>query len=84
MTSLPTAAGKRPKYKKLLDLMAAGTIQGIIAWHTDRLHRSPKELETFIDLAEKSGIVTHTVRAGEIDLSTPSGARGRPHIRCMG
>lgn len=64
---------RREKYEELLKLMASGAIQGVLAWHTDRLHRSPKELETFIDVAERNGIAIHTVKAGEIDLSTPSG-----------
>jgi DNA invertase Pin-like site-specific DNA recombinase len=45
----------------------------VLAWHTDRLHRSPKELETYIDLCEPRGVVTRTVRAGELDLATASG-----------
>jgi site-specific DNA recombinase len=63
----------RPKYRDLLEAMKAGTIQGVIAWHTDRLHRSPRELEEYIDVSEKQGVTTQTVKAGEIDLSTPSG-----------
>lgn len=64
---------RRAAYEELLRLMAAGAIQGVLTWHTDRLHRSPKELETYIDVAEKQGVTTQTVKAGEIDLSTPSG-----------
>jgi hypothetical protein len=45
----------------------------VIAWHTDRLHRSPTELEAYIDLSERRGVATHTVQAGTIDLATPSG-----------
>lgn len=48
-------------------------MQGVICWHTDRLHRSPLELEEYIDVSEKQGITTQTVKAGELDLSTPSG-----------
>jgi site-specific DNA recombinase len=64
---------RRPEYESLVEQMRAGRIQGVLTWHTDRLHRSPRELETYIDASEKNGIVTHTVKAGEIDLSTPSG-----------
>lgn len=63
----------RPSYRELLDAMRAGHIQAVISWHTDRLHRSPLELEEYIDISEKSGITTQTVKAGELDLSTPSG-----------
>ncbi|WPU08104.1 recombinase family protein [Pseudarthrobacter oxydans] len=63
----------RPQYRALLEAMRRGIVSRVIAWHTDRLHRSPRELEEYIDLSEKHGIATHTARAGEIDLSTPSG-----------
>ena len=45
----------------------------LIAWHTDRLHRRPIELESFIDLCDRRGIQVQTVKAGTVDLSTPSG-----------
>jgi site-specific DNA recombinase len=63
----------RPKYRELLEVMKTGTIQGVIAWHTDRLHRSPIELEEYIDVSDKHGVTTQTVKAGEIDLGTASG-----------
>ena len=47
----------------------SGRIRAVLTWHTDRLHRSPKELEEFIDL----GAPTFTVKAGLLDLATPSG-----------
>lgn len=64
---------RRPAYEELLELVNTGTIHGVLAWHTDRLHRSPTELERYIDVMERHGAVTHTVKAGELDLSSPSG-----------
>lgn len=64
---------KRPGYSSLLEALEAGRVQGVLAWHPDRLHRSPRELETYIDIAEARKISTHTVQAGAWDLSTPSG-----------
>ena len=64
---------KRPEYSNLLEAIRAGRVDTVLAWHTDRLHRSPKELETYIDASAQNGVSTHTVKAGEIDLSTPSG-----------
>jgi site-specific DNA recombinase len=37
------------------------------------LHRSPRELEEYVDLCERKKIITQTVKAGELDLATPSG-----------
>lgn len=64
---------RRPQYQQLLDDIKAGTISGVLAWHPDRLHRSPLELERYIELSDKHSVETHTVQAGAWDLSTPSG-----------
>jgi DNA invertase Pin-like site-specific DNA recombinase len=63
----------RKDYRKLLDAIDAGTVNAVIAWHPDRLHRSPKELESFIDLLERKRVQVQTVQSGELDLSTPTG-----------
>jgi len=64
---------KRPAYNEMLEWLSKGAAQAVLCWHTDRLHRSPRELESYIDICEKSGITTHATQAGEIDLATPSG-----------
>jgi hypothetical protein len=53
----------------------------VVAWHPDRLHRSPVELEAFIDLVERSGVGVETVQAGRVDLATPA---GRMNARMLG
>ncbi|GHH67456.1 serine recombinase [Streptosporangium violaceochromogenes] len=63
----------RPGYRRLLADLAAGRATAVLAWHTDRLHRSPTELEDYISVCEPRGVITHTVQAGPLDLSTPSG-----------
>lgn len=68
-----TSGKPRPGYLKMLDAIQVGGIDVVIAWHTDRLHRSNLELEEYISICEPRGVVTHTVKAGPIDLSTPSG-----------
>jgi site-specific DNA recombinase len=71
---LSAYSGKtRPGYTQLLDAVRGGLIDGIVAWHPDRLHRSPRELEDFLSLVEQHGVQVETVRAGKWDLSTPSG-----------
>ncbi|MEU5769832.1 recombinase family protein [Streptomyces asoensis] len=63
----------RKDYRRMLADLDQGTATVVIAWHTDRLHRSPLELEEYINLCERRGVTTQTVQAGELDLSTPSG-----------
>ena len=63
----------RPGYKALLDDLENGRADAVLAWHTDRLHRSPTELEDYVDVCERRKVVTQTVKAGELDLTTPSG-----------
>jgi DNA invertase Pin-like site-specific DNA recombinase len=71
---LSAYSGKpRPGYIALVDDITAGRIDAVIAWHTDRLHRSPVELEEYMGVCEPRGVPTQTVKAGPLDLSTPSG-----------
>lgn len=63
----------RPSYARLLDDVAAGKIDVIVAWHPDRLHRSPAELEEFIALVDRKRVDVETVKAGQWDLSRASG-----------
>lgn len=43
----------RPHFRKLLDDIRANRIDGIIAWHPDRLSRNMKEAGEIIDLLDK-------------------------------
>lgn len=72
---------KRPDYERLLADLTAGRINLVVAWHPDRLHRSPIELERYIAVCDPRNVPTHTVRAGELDLST---ANGRMTARITG
>lgn len=63
----------RPQYERLLDDLKAGRIDAVVAWHPDRLHRRPDELERFITTVEGAHAEIRTCTAGELDLSTPSG-----------
>ncbi|MBP2582995.1 DNA invertase Pin-like site-specific DNA recombinase [Streptomyces sp. PvR006] len=64
---------RRPGYRQMLSDLSGGSATVVIAWHNDRLHRSPTELEEYIDISDRHGVSTHTVMAGHLDLSTPSG-----------
>lgn len=63
----------RPAYRRLLDEVAAGAVDVVVAWHTDRLHRSPRELEEFLDVLERRSVTVETVKAGLLDFATPAG-----------
>jgi site-specific DNA recombinase len=71
---LSAYSGKpRPAYRRLVEALEAGTIDAVLAWHTDRLHRAPAELEEFIRVCDTRRIEVRTVKAGELDLGTASG-----------
>jgi DNA invertase Pin-like site-specific DNA recombinase len=72
---------RRAGYEALLGMIRSGEIDVVIAWHTDRLHRSVRDLETYIEACEHHRTSTLTVRAGELDLSS---AAGRMLARMLG
>lgn len=71
----------RPGYARLMDAVATTQVDAVVAWHPDRLHRSPAELEHFIDAIERAGVEVATVQTGRVDLGTPS---GRLQARMLG
>ncbi len=64
---------KRPAYEQMMDAVIAGEIDRIVAWHPDRLHRQPAELEGFIKTIETTGCAVATVTTGLYDLATTDG-----------
>ena len=71
--SISATTGKtRPAYQQLLADIRDGTITAVAVWDLDRLHRQPRELEDFIDLADRHRVQLATV-TGECDLSTDNG-----------
>ena len=48
-------------------------MNAVIAWHPDRLHRRPIQLERYIDVCDQHSVQNHTAQTGLWDLSTPSG-----------
>lgn len=71
---ISASSGKaRPEYRRLLADIKAGHVDAVVAWHPDRLYRKLTDLEELIAAIEARNVVMRTVRAGEIDLSTPTG-----------
>lgn len=64
---------KRPQYLEMLDAIRNGQVEAVIAWHPDRLHRAPRELEDYIDAVNRYAVATHFVKAGKWALDTASG-----------
>lgn len=64
--------GPRPGYRQMLADIEAGAIHAVVSYHLDRLHRQPRELEDFIDLADKHHIALATA-TGDVDLGTDNG-----------
>jgi site-specific DNA recombinase len=71
----------RPAYKRLLSEIAAGNVDVVVSWAPERLHRSPRELEDFLELIEAAGVGVETVKAGTWDVST---SHGRLVARMLG
>ena len=71
----------RRGYRAMLEALEAGRVDAVVAWHPDRLHRSPTELEEFIDLIETTGAQVATVQAGDLALAS---ATGRMTARIVG
>jgi site-specific DNA recombinase len=65
--------GVRPAFSALLEDVRAGRVTTIVVWHTDRLYRRVRDLITLVEIAEKHTLRILTVRAGDLDLSTPAG-----------
>jgi site-specific DNA recombinase len=63
----------RPEYRRCLDDLAAGRVNGLLVYDLDRLHRQPRELEAFIDVCRRLELTNVTSVAGDIDLTTPEG-----------
>lgn len=69
---ISASKGVRPAYQRMLADIHDGKIQAVVAWHLDRLHRRPVELEHFIALADEKRLALATV-TGDVDLSTDNG-----------
>lgn len=66
--------GKRPKWQALLRLAQQGVIDGIVAWHPDRLYRRSTDLEGLMTTLQDHQLRLHTVSSDlPIDLASPTG-----------
>lgn len=63
----------RPGYRRMLEMIADGTANAVIAWHPDRLYRQLYDLGDLVKVVQSTGTVIRTVMAGDVDLNTASG-----------
>lgn len=63
----------RPAYSRLLDDIKANTIDAVVVWHLDRLHRHPRELEEFFTHCDAAGLRDLASVTGDVDLGTDDG-----------
>lgn len=70
-----SASGRkaRPEWTRLLADLEAGRYDVLVCWHTDRLYRRLRDLVDLVELAESQALRIATVRAADLDLSTPAG-----------
>lgn len=65
--------GARPGWTRLLADLDAGRHDVLVCWHTDRLYRRLRDLVDLVEIAERRSLRIASVRAADIDLSTPAG-----------
>lgn len=65
--------GPRPDWARLLSDLDAGRYDTLVCWHTDRLYRRVRDLVDLVEIAERRALRIASVKAADIDLSTPAG-----------
>jgi len=65
--------GKRPGWTQLLSDLRAGMYDVLACWHTDRLYRRLRDLVEIVEIAESRALRIASVKAADVDLSTPAG-----------
>src|SRR6266542_2639470 len=63
----------RPEYLRLLQDIETGNIDGVLVYHLDRLHRSPKELEGFIETCQRAKLTDVATVTGDFDVANDDG-----------
>jgi DNA invertase Pin-like site-specific DNA recombinase len=71
----------RHEYRRMLDDIAARSIDALVVYNLDRLHRQPRELEAFFDITDRAGLTNLATVEGDINLGSHD---GRFHARILG
>lgn len=71
----------RPAYHRMLEAVANRSIDAVVAYNLDRLHRLPMELEHFFNVCDTAGVTTMATCEGDVSLGT---SEGQLYARIMG
>ncbi len=72
---------RRPAFAAMVEAIKDGEVAALVAYHPDRITRSPIELEGLIDLLDAHRVEVATVIGGAYDLTTST---GRMQARIVG
>lgn len=70
---------QRPSYLHLKQLMEERSVDVVLVFSMDRLHRSMAELVEYIELSRRTDVAIVSITGGRVDLSTADG-RFQAHI----
>lgn len=71
---ISASGGKhRPAYQRALEMLSNGEADAFVSWAMDRVTRRPAELESFVDVVERSKAAVQLCQVGDVDLTTPAG-----------
>lgn len=70
-----SAAGKvrRPGFERLLELIATGLVDVVLAYAMDRITRNSRDAVRFLEAAQQAKVRVVLVNGGELDLASPMG-----------
>jgi DNA invertase Pin-like site-specific DNA recombinase len=63
----------RPQYERLCEDIAAGRIDAVVVYHLDRLTRSTRDLEDFVDLCDRPPGTQIGCVSGDFDITSGDG-----------
>jgi len=63
----------RPEYRRMVADIERRAVDAVIVWHLDRLTRTPRELEDFVDLCDRGLGTPIAWVSGDFDVSTGDG-----------
>lgn len=70
----------RVAFQQLCADIESHAVTALVGWDFDRLFRQPRELEAFLDLADRARFTRALTAQGDVDLTTED---GRLHARIM-